>query len=150
MDEHGNIILNRARPLPDTRRSTYTPPTQSYSAPTYNWWERLNDWVADIGDWIADRIEDITDWVTVAASVITVIALAIWVIMSFVNGGVFDGVLCIIGAFIIGYIVFAIIGLLSTVLGYVLLGIRFIFWNIYSLLAFNLCETISYSPRLEE
>lgn len=135
MDEHGNIILNRARPLPDTRRSTYIPPTTHYSTPRYNWWERLNDWVADIGDWIADRIEDITDWVTVAACAVTVIALAIWVVMTFIGEGVFEGIICTIGAVIIGYIIFAIIGLLSYVLGYVLLGIRFIFWNIYSLLA---------------
>ncbi len=129
MDRYGNILLDRARPdLPDTR---YTP---TYSSSSLNWWQRLNNFVIDIGNWFADHIEDITSGAMAIAGIGTIIGLLIWVIGVFSDEGMMWGILSIFGACCIGYIIFAIIGLASYVLGFIMLIVRFAFWNIYTLL----------------
>lgn len=138
MDIHGNLI-SRTRPvLPDT---TYTPSSSyssSYSSSSSRryggWWSRLNNGVIDFGNWINDNSSNIASVLVFIAAGITVISLLIWVVGVWADEGAFVGILSIFGAFFMGYIAFAIIGLASYVLGFAILAIRFLFWNIYTLL----------------
>ncbi|WP_288361189.1 SH3 domain-containing protein [uncultured Bacteroides sp.] len=127
-DQYGRII-RRARPnLPDTH---YTP---TYTSTSSNWWEGLNNGVANFGNWLNENAENATTAIMGIAGIGAIVGLIIWVLGVFSSDGFIFGVLSIFGACFIGYIAFAIIGIASYILGLILLGVRYIFWNIYTLL----------------
>lgn len=142
MDIHGNLI-SRTRPvLPDTTYSTPVSYSPSSSRRYGGWWSRLNGGVIDFGNWINDNSSIISSILVCIAAGIALISLLIWVIGVWADEGAFIGILSIFGACIMGYIAFIIIGLASYVLGLAILAIRFVFWNIYTLLSAMAIGTI--------
>lgn len=127
-DQYGRII-RRGRPdLPDTRNR----PT--YRSSSLSWWSRLNNFVINIGNWFADNAEDFTERLVGILGILAIIGLGIWVIGVFAGQGILMGILSIFGACLIGYGIFIAIGIFGWILGILLLALRYIFWNIYSLL----------------
>lgn len=134
IDRYGNVIRDRSRPsLPVTSNSRNSPTRRNYAP--LSAWDRLDNFVISIGNWLAGNMSNITSIVMTVSAVGVLIALVCMVVGAFISEGIFMGILSIIGAVIIGYIYMFIIGISSYVLGFLLLVVRFVFWNIYSFLA---------------
>lgn len=134
IDQYGRLI-RRTRPnLPDTHNATTYASSSSYSDSSWNWWSRLNNCIIDIGNWLSDHTEDITSILVFITAGIGVIGLGLWVLSMFFNDGIITGILSIVGACIMGYLLFICIGIGAWVLGMLLVVVRFVFWNIYTLL----------------
>lgn len=100
-------------------------------------WDRLNEIVIDLGNWIDDNSETIDSIVSILSRIGLVIAylgFLIWVIYIWVDKGWWQGVLSLMFtcgmAFLVGYI----ITLIQRVILCVIIVIRHVFWNIYTLL----------------
>lgn len=134
IDRYGNVIRDRSRPsLPVTSNSATFSNHRSYTV--LSDWDRANNFFIGIGNWLAENMSNITSIVMAVSAVGVLIALLCMVVGAFFSDGIFMGILSIIGAVIIGYIYMYILGISSYVLGFLLLVVRFVFWNIYSFLA---------------
>lgn len=130
VDQFGRIIRRTRPSLPDTH---YTP-TYTSSSTSLSWWNRLNNFFIDIGNWFAGHTEDITSILTLIVAGFGILGLAVWVIGVFGSEGFLLGILSIVGAYFMGYIMFIAIGIGAWILGMFLLIIRYVFWNIYTVL----------------
>lgn len=103
----------------------------SYNYKKSSIWDRINDTIKSVGNWIDDIIEPVSGWISLIAILIGIICLAIWVFSDF---NILYIIFRLIGACIIGYI--SMIGLGFALLGIelVMKAIRFIFWNVWTLL----------------
>ena len=88
----------------------------------------------NIGNWFADNAEDFTEKLVGILGFLTIIGLCIWVISVFASEGFLSGVLSVFGACLIGSGLFMAIGIFGWILGIMLLALRFVFRNIYTLL----------------
>lgn len=131
IDQYGRFI--RTAPAPRVS-SNYNSPS---SSATYSYgrseslWDRFNNCIASIGNWIDDIIETVSEWLTTIGIIIGAISLICWI---FNDSNIFYIVLRGIGACFIGGLMFYVIAINSFIISLILKGIRFIFWNGWTLL----------------
>lgn len=111
------------------------PSNSSYSYSSNNWWSRLNNFVIGIGNWFAEHNSNITGILALILLVLGWLYFVISVIGIWREDGFFSALIFgIIGGVIFYYVSMIAAGILIWV-GVIVLGIvRFIFYNIYTLL----------------
>lgn len=102
----------------------------SYSR-NYSFWDRFNDAIKSFGNWIDDIIEPVSGWITIITYAIAAIGLICWI---FDDSNIFYIILRFFGACIIGGIGFYVIAIGCFLIGLLLKGVRFLFWNAWTLL----------------
>ena len=100
----------KPKPMPLSKPT----PTKKTKGPRYRTyrkspWKRFDEWVSGIGNWFAYKMEDITDWVMQAWVWLLAAYVVIGLIVVWVNEGFFT-------ALVAGILLFAIIGILASVL----------------------------------
>lgn len=104
----------------------------------FNWWQDWNWKIMAIGEWFEELKEN--EWgdkVGNALMILLAIGGVIFNIMVFVEDGIFWGIAAVIGTLAIGYYLVAIVYIVGQFVTNVLLGaLKWIFYNIYTLLLF--------------
>ncbi|MDD6731691.1 MAG: SH3 domain-containing protein [Bacteroidales bacterium] len=128
--------LTSARPVINIPRNT-----QSFTQRTSgtfrrrSLWSRFNDTVADIGNWFAEKTEDVLGWFSLAAMVVIGIGCLIFVVSTFIQHGIVAGIFALIGAIIVGVIMWYIAAFAIVVgVNVIMYGFRLLFWNGWTLL----------------
>lgn len=96
-----------------------------------SWWSRLNKTITAIGNWIDDNIERISGWISLVVMLLALICAGIWV---FSASDLIHIILRGIGACILGGILVIGLGIGGWIFSLLLKILRYIFWNIYTLL----------------
>lgn len=111
------------------------PSNSSYSYSSDNWWSRINNFVIGIGNWFAEHNSNITGTLALILLVLAWLYFAISVIGIWREDGFFSALIFgIIGGVIFYYVSMIAAGILIWVGVIVLAIVRFIFYNIYTLL----------------
>lgn len=132
-DQYGRWIRPVRHSLPDTY-NTYTSAIDSDGDSSAGLWSLLDGLIIDIGNWLARKLEDIAEWSQIIAGFGWFICLAVWVGTKFYENGLFSGILYSIGAFFLFGLGAVAIQVAGWLLGWLLVAMRYILWNIYSLL----------------
>ena len=118
----------------DFRRPSI-PSNSSYSYSSDNWWNRLNNSVIGIGNWFAEHNSNITGTLALILLVLAWLYFAISVIGIWREDGFFSALIFgVIGGVIFYYVSMIAAGILIWVGVVVLAIVRFVFYNIYTLL----------------
>lgn len=111
------------------------PSNSSYSYSSDNWWSRLNNSVIGIGNWFAEHNSNITGTLALILLVLAWLYFAISVIGIWREDGFFSALIFgVIGGVIFYYVSMIAAGILIWVGVVVLAIVRFVFYNIYTLL----------------
>lgn len=111
------------------------PSNSSYSYSSDNWWSRINNFVIGIGNWFAEHNSSITGTLALILLVLAWLYFAISVIGIWREDGFFSALIFgIIGGVIFYYVSMIAAGILIWVGVMVLAIVRFIFYNIYTLI----------------
>ncbi|MCM1110977.1 MAG: SH3 domain-containing protein [Clostridium sp.] len=120
------------------RQARYNPEVSRDYWPTprrRSLWQRFNDGVTSIGNWFATNQEDIIGWLCVVAMIAIIGTAIAAVIAAWVNEGFWTAVITAIVAAIGGTIAwYAAAFVIGFIMNIVLYGIRFLFWNGWTLL----------------
>ena len=118
----------------DFRRPTI-PSNSSYSYSSNNWWNSINNFVIGIGNWFAEHSSGITGGLAVILLAIGWIYFIVSVIGIWIEDGFFSALIFgIIGGVIFYYVSMIAAGILIWVGVVVLALIRYVFYNIYTLI----------------
>lgn len=142
----------------DFRRPSI-PSNTSYNYSSGNWWTRANNFIIGIGNWFAEHNSNITGGLAVILLVLAWIYFGISVIGLWIQDGFFSALIFgIIGGVIFYYISMIAAGILIGIGIIILAIIRYIFYNIYTLIltigivlffCFNSNGTSSYSKTAQ-
>ena len=111
------------------------PSNSSYTYSSDNWWSRINNFVIGIGNWFAEHNSNITGTLALILLVLAWLYFGISVIGIWREDGFFSALIFgIIGGVIFYYVSMIAAGILIWVGVIVLAIVRYIFYNIYTLL----------------
>lgn len=111
------------------------PSNSSYSYSSDNWWSRINNFVIGIGNWFAEHNSNITGILALILLVLAWLYFAISVIGIWREDGFFSALIFgVIGGVIFYYVSMIAAGILIWVATIALAIVRFVFYNIYTLL----------------
>lgn len=100
-----------------------------------NWWQTIDQGIRRFGDWIDRHIGDVVGWYVLIMCGIGILCLVGWVISVWIDSGFWWALGSAVVAYLAGYIGFYALCLIGYVLQAPLWVIRYIFKNIYTLLA---------------
>lgn len=134
-------------PVPPRQTTTYP---KSPGRSTLSLWTRINYWVEDVGDWFEDMMDSASDsslW-TIIIGIIAAIGV---IIGAFNTGSLFWGIVVVVIGFGIGVYVVSIGGIVVGLIARIILGaLRYIFYNIYTLLiTVVIVLGIVFTPQIE-
>lgn len=133
----GNGIPRSTRSGGSTRASTRTNTSSRsyYSSSNLSLWDRLNNFVIGIGNWIARNGESAMSYVAMACLAIAWIGFVIGIIAIWIDEGfIWAAIAAIFGGGICYYLSGIALAVFYFLDDFILLIVRYIFYNIYTLL----------------